>query len=798
MRPWHADDLVGIQFGLLLFMKYAWNQVLCQLHYSIPEESKHGTFVGRIAQDLGLEISDINSKMLRIISRDQKEYFQVNLQNGILFVKHAIDREELCPNSPLCIVSIQVIVDKPVQMHRVDVEIEDINDNYPVFPISEYAISIAESRFPGARFPLEGAIDSDFGTNSITNYELSVNDFFTLEFPKYIHQIRSLELVLKKPLDREEISVHNLTLTAFDGGKPKLSGTAQLIIKVEDANDNAPTFNQPYYQCSVVENAAKGTFVIRINATDLDEGKNQDITYKFSKLVPIQVVSLFSLDSSTGEIEVHGDLDYEESNVFEIQVEAVDSGELPLTGHCKVVVTILDINDNTPEITVTSLSAPIPEDAKPGTIVALVSVYDKDSQQNGKVNCHISEQTVFKINPAYTGDFSLTVIAPLDRETKSEYDVIITAKDEGSPALSASITIHIEVSDINDNAPQFLESITTLFIKENNPPGSHFHTVSAIDLDTGQNSFITYSLIESSIDGIPISSYISINPENGNLFSLLSFDHEQIAYFECHIKVSDAGLPPLSSNLALQIFISDTNDNAPVFTPLDFNSDSRVIITIPKSSQPGDLVTKINAVDLDSGYNAWLSYKFKVPPEHGIFGITQHTGEIQLAQPLTEAESNIFRLVVEVADQGEPPMTAVTEIMISLAETSEVSKLDHRHLTGSTDEFSHANIYLVVGICSVSSIFLIGLVSFTVLKWQKYRDEVNLLRENYKICSNTIGSWVYSQQSQYQYYSNSHQAKNDLMVFPPNYKQPTRNEETAVKQGTIILTSCQDNVVWRL
>ncbi|XP_063784878.1 protocadherin alpha-13-like isoform X13 [Pseudophryne corroboree] len=764
MSSLKQDHLSKRHLVHLFLLQMSWDVVLSQLHYIIPEESKHGTFVGRIAQDLGLEIGEINSRMLRIVSRDEREYFQVNLQNGILFVKETIDRELLCPNTPFCIIPLQVIVDKPVQMYRVDVEIEDINDNSPAFSSSVNNIVMSELRPAGSRFPVEGAIDADLGTNSVTNYEISASDYFALDFQKYMNQIRSLELVLKKSLDRERQSVHNLTLTAYDGGKPRLSGTTQIVIIVEDANDNAPTFSQPFYQCSVTENAVKGTLVIKLNATDLDEGKNGEILYEFSKMVKGDIRNIFSLDKHTGDIRVKDEIDFETSNMYEIQVDAFDNGELQMVGHCKVVVTVVDVNDNPPEMTVTSLSVPVPEDSPQGTTVAIINVHDKDSGSNGKVLCYISEHTPFKINPAFTGDFSLTVNGKLDRETKFQYEVVITARDEGSPPLSVLKTLKVDISDVNDNAPQFLQPVDVIFIRENNPPGSHVYTASASDPDISQNSFITYSIRESTIDGIPISSYISINPENGKVFALVSFDHEQVNYFQCHIKATDAGLHPLSSNLTLNIFIQDINDNAPTFSPLY----SEVTVKAAKSAQPGYLVTKMRAVDLDSGYNAWMSYNFKESYGKSPFVISQQTGEISLKRPFTDSDSEEYRLVVVAQDHGEPVMTAVTQIIISLVESEEEITFFNYESKSNSNDISDANVYLVVAICIISSIFLITLIVFTVLKWQKYRDEVNELKENYKICSNTGGSWMYSQQTQYRVCSNSLQGKNDLIVLTPN------------------------------
>ncbi|KAG8439062.1 hypothetical protein GDO86_005315, partial [Hymenochirus boettgeri] len=481
----------------------------------IPEESKHGTFVGRIAQDLGLQISDINSRRPRIITKDGSNYFQVNLQNGILFVNRVIDREELCPEINICIVQLEVILDKPVQVHHINVEIEDINDNYPVFSSNEFKLQISEVRQTGSFFPLEGAVDADIGTNSITGYELNPNDYFALDVQSYTHKSKSVKLVLKKPLDREQTPIHNITLIAFDSGKPKLSGTAQLLITVEDVNDNAPVFDQAIYRASLLENAIKGTFVIKVNAVDLDEGENSKITYAFNKLVPSTVRSVFNIEEKTGIIRVIGHIDFEKQNIYEIAVEAIDKGPKVMAGHCMVLVNIMDVNDNPPELTVTSLSVPVSEDSPPGTVVAVISVYDRDSDENGKVNCHISPNVPFKITTTVKEYYSLIVNGPLDRERTSAYNLTITATDEGSPSLSITKSIQIQISDVNDNPPSFQQISHVISIKENNPPGSHIYTLSATDSDTSQNSFITYSLTDGSIDGIPISSYISINPENG-------------------------------------------------------------------------------------------------------------------------------------------------------------------------------------------------------------------------------------------------------------------------------------------
>ncbi|XP_075458097.1 protocadherin alpha-6-like isoform X5 [Ascaphus truei] len=687
-----------------------------------------------------------------------------------------IDREELCPEISICIVPLEVIVDKPVQINHIDVEIEDINDNYPVFSSNEFKLVIAESRLLGSRFPLEGAFDADVGTNSVTNYELSSNDFFALDVQTYSHDSKSVQLVLKKPLDREQFPLHNLTLTAFDGGKPKLRGTSQLLITVQDVNDNAPAFDQLFYRANLLENAVKGTFVIKLNATDLDQGENGEIFYSFSNLVPQQVLAIFSIEKHTGIIRVVGEVDFERKNMYEIEIDAIDKGQYSMAGHCKVLVNILDMNDNPPELTVTSLNAPVSEDSSPGTVVAVISVHDRDSGLNGKVNCHISKHIPFTIKSTLREYYSLTVDGPLDRERKSAYDIEITATDEGSPALSVTKAIQIEISDVNDNPPTFLQTSEIISIKENNPPGSHVYTVSASDSDINQNSFITYSLTESTLDGIPISSYISINPENGKLFALLSFDHEQVTYFQCLIKATDAGLPPLSSNLTLNVFIEDINDNAPTVLAPFSSSVARATEMVSRSAKEGQLVTKVKAIDADSGYNAWISYTFKDLAGNTPFAIGHQTGEITVTRSLTESDGDEHRLSILLKDHGDPEMSAMVTLTILLVESVQDLPLERKNHGRKYEDISESNIYLIMSICLISSIFLITIIIYTVLKWHKYTQEINELRQH-NFCSSIAGSWTYTQQRQYKVCLSGVAPKNDLILFTPNYPQSSLQDE---------------------
>ncbi|XP_049989742.1 protocadherin alpha-10-like, partial [Alexandromys fortis] len=355
-----------------------WEAGSGQLHYSVPEEAKHGTFVGRIAQDLGLELAELVPRLFRVASKDRGDLLEVNLQNGILFVNSRIDREALCGRSLECSIHLEVIVDRPLQVFHVEVEVRDINDNPPVFPTAQKSLFVSETRALDSRFSLEGASDADIGTNALLTYRLSSNEYFSLEVPSTDEQVKPLELVLKKPLDRERASELHLVVKATDGGKPELTGTLELHITVLDANDNAPVFDRAVYRARLVENARNGTLVVKLNASDLDEGSNSHILYSFATDVSPKTEATFHIDSVSGEIKVSGKIDFEEASLWKIQAEAVDKGSPPMFGHCTILIEVLDINDNAPELIITSLSLPVREDAALGTVIALISVTDRD------------------------------------------------------------------------------------------------------------------------------------------------------------------------------------------------------------------------------------------------------------------------------------------------------------------------------------------------------------------------------------------------------------------------------------
>uniref|UniRef100_A0A8D1PGG5 Cadherin domain-containing protein n=1 Tax=Sus scrofa TaxID=9823 RepID=A0A8D1PGG5_PIG len=943
----------GLDPGRLLLsflLLAAWEAGSGQVRYSVPEEAKHGTFVGRIAQDLGLEQAELVPRLFRMASKGGGDLLEVNLQNGILFVNSRIDREELCGRSLECSIHLEVIVERPLQVFHVEVEVKDINDNPPVFSLREQKLLISESKQPDSHFPLEGASDADIGENAQLTYRLSQNEYFSLELPTNSKQIKrlslilkksldrektpelnmlltaadggkpeltgtvqlsvrvldtndndpefeqseykvrlmenaakdtlvirlnatdrdegvngevtysltsvkpngrrlftldendgevevkdindnppvfpesekriiiaesrppetrfpldgasdadigvnsaltyqvypndyftldpqnsreqtsSLSLVLRKSLDREEIQEHNLLLTASDGGKPELTGTVQLLITILDVNDNAPEFDQLIYKVRMLESAFNGTLVIKLNATDPDDGTNADIIYSFRRPVSPAVLYAFSINSDSGEIRTKGKLDFEERKLYEISVEAIDKGNIPMAGHCTILVEIVDVNDNAPEITITSLALPIQENAQVGTVIALISVSDRDSGANGQVTCSLTPHVPFKLVSTFKNYYSLVLDGTLDRESVASYELVVSARDGGSPSLWATARVSVEVGDVNDNAPVFAQPEYTVFVKENNAPGCHIFTVSARDADAQENARVAYSLVERRVGERALSSYVSVHAESGQVFALQPLDREELELLQFRVSARDAGAPPLGSNVTLQVFVLDENDNAPALLPQ----------RVARWVGAGQVVAKVRAVDADSGYNAWLSYELQEEEAaapggaRSAFRVGLYTGEISTTRALDEADAARQRLLVLVKDHGEPALTATATVLLWLEDGGAAPKASSRLVVGPAAAAEAAlvdvHVYLVVAICAVSSLLVLTLLVYTALRCSAPRGEGACVPGPARlVCSSAVGSWSSSPRRRRQRVcSGEGPPKADLMAFSPS------------------------------
>ncbi|XP_035016845.2 protocadherin gamma-A12 isoform X32 [Hippoglossus stenolepis] len=680
-------------FVLLLL----WQAANGDVSYSLQEELKRGSHIGNIAKDLNLDMNKLSSRNARVdAAGNRKRYCDISLATGDLIVSDRIDREELCGEKLSCVIKRDLVLENPLELHPFSLHVQDINDNSPQFNEEIINIEIHESADKGARFLIEEAHDADVGQNSVQQYSLKKNDNFILAASG-----NTLELVLDKELDREKQGDMNLLLTALDGGSPQRSGTVVIHVTVLDANDNAPVFSQALYKASLPENSPLDTVVVTVRATDADEGVNGDVTYDFGHVTE-DVKKVFSIDRKNGKITVNGAIDYETVTSYDLRIKAKDG--LGLSSYTKVNIDVTDVNDNVPVIYMKSLINAVPENVSPGTEVGIINVQDADSDSNQKVRCSIQQNVPFKLVPSIKNYYSLVTIGQLDRELVSDYNITITATDEGSPPLSSSKTVQLSVADINDNPPVFEEQSYSAYVTENNKPGSTLCSVTARDPDWRQNGTVVYSLLPGEVNGAQVSSYLSVNGDTGVIHAVRSFDYEQFRSFKVHVMARDNGSPPLSSNVTVSIFISDVNDNSPQILYPAPEGNSFMTELVPKAAHGGSLVSKVIAVDADSGQNAWLSYHIVKSTDPGLFTIGVHSGEIRTQRDISESDSMKQNLIVAVKDNGQPSLSATCSMYLlisdNLAEVPELKDISY------DEKNSKLTSYLIIALVSVSTFFL--------------------------------------------------------------------------------------------
>ena len=700
------------QIGIIVVFVFWIHCTHGDVSYSLPEEIKRGSVIGNIVKDIGLETGKLALRKARIDTEDNaKRYCDINLSTGDLIVSERIDREALCGKKASCVIQHELVLESPMELHRISLHVKDINDNSPLFNEDLVKIEIRESAIRGARFLIEEAHDADVGQNSVQRYSLKDNEHFILSVDG-----NTVELVLDKDLDRENQEEINLILTAMDGGSPPKSGTVGIHVTVLDANDNAPLFSQAVYEASVEENVPLETVVVTVHANDADAGINGEVTYDFGH-VPDDVKNRFSIDRTTGDMRIIGPIDFETETSFELRIKAKDG--LGLSSYTNVIINVIDVNDNVPVINVKSLSDPILENVPQGTEVAIINVQDRDSEKNRQVRCSIQLNAPFKLVPSIKNYYSLVTTTGLDRELVPDYNITIVATDEGSPPLSSSKIIRLAVADVNDNPPSFEEPSYSAYITENIKPGSTLCSVTARDPDWRQNGTVVYSLLPSEVNSSPVSLHISVNRDTGVIHTLKSFDYELFRSFKFQVMARDNGSPPLSSNVTVSVFITDVNDNTPQILYPTPEGNAFKTELVPKVIQGGSLVSKVIAVDGDSGQNAWLSYHIIKSTDPGLFTIGLHSGEIRTQRDISETDSMKQNLVISVTDNGPPPLSATCVVYFLISDNvAEVVEFnDHPH----EESDSKVTFFLIIALVCVSTFFLTFIILILSVRFCRSR-----------------------------------------------------------------------------
>nr|XP_054595137.1 protocadherin-19 isoform X7 [Nothobranchius furzeri] len=747
-----------IQLTALLLLFWVGTEAVINLKYGINEEMKPGSVIGNVTKDAlkqGFQIAP-QPPYLRVISNSEPRWVELS-PAGILTTQMKIDRDVVCRQNPKCIISLEVMSNS-MEICVIKVEIEDLNDNAPRFPTSHIDLEISENASPGTRFPLEGASDPDSGMFGVQSYSITPNELFGLEIKTRGDGSKIAELVVQKSLDRETQSHYTYEISAEDGGDPPKIGAVQLNIKVIDSNDNNPVFDEPVYTVNVMENSPINTLVIDLNATDPDEGTNGEVVYSFNSYVTEKTREAFKIDPRTGIITVNGVLDYETTQIYEIDVQAKDLGPNSIPAHCKVTVNVMDTNDNPPVISLLSLNTEmveVSENAQRGYVIALVRVSDKDSGANGKVQCRLQGNVPFRLQE-YESFSTILVDGRLDREQKDTYNLTIQAEDSGTPPLRVTKSLVVKVTDENDNPPHFLKPHYQEMVMENNLPGSCLLAVSAEDPDLGMNGTVSYSIVPGEIKHMDVNTYVSINP-SGRIYSMRSFDHEYTRTFDFKVLARDNGNPSLSSNATVRIVVLDVNDNTPVMTsPPLVNGTAEV--SIPRNAGVGYMVTQVKADDYDEGENGRLTYTIS-EGDRAFFEIDQVNGEVRSTKMFGENAKPTYEITVVARDHGKPSLSASAYIVVYLS-----PDLNAQETIGAVN----LSLIFIIALGSIAAILFITMI-FVAVKCK--RDNKEIRTYNCRVAEYSYGNQKKSSKKK-------KLSKNDIRLVPRDVEETDKMNVT--------------------
>ncbi|XP_027901341.1 protocadherin-16-like [Xiphophorus couchianus] len=526
-----------------------------------------------------------------------------------------------------------------------DIIVQDINDNAPVFNQSRYHAIISENLQPGSNILQVFATDADEGDNGLVLYEINRRQSDPDRY--FVVDTRSGIITLNKPLDFEMRRVHELVVQAQDNATHPEVTNAFVTIHVRDYNDNQPTMTIIFLSEDgsprISEGAQPGQYVARISVTDPDYGEYANVNVsleggdgKFGLTTKDSIIYLVCVDQI---------LDREERDTYELRVMATDSGTPPLRAESSFVIQVTDINDNPPLFDQPVYRQVIPEVVFPGSFVLQVTARDKDQGPNGDINYSILQDpsgyySWFSID-SITG--IITTLSQLDYEKNPSPSITVVATDGGKPPLSSTSVVNILLQDINDNEPVFEKNFYNVSIKENTAPGTCILQVTATDADGGSFGSVSYSLGSGSNSAVP--SHFTIGKQTGQICINAPLDRDQGPdSFDFTVTAVDGG--GLSSVAYVKVDLVDINDNRPAFYPLSY------AVSLSTQSAPGTSVVRVMAYDPDSGENGKITYKTVPGGASPYFTLNKDTGVISLSRSVYGKVNSIIPMVISAQDGG--------------------------------------------------------------------------------------------------------------------------------------------------
>ena len=655
--------------------------------YYLDEERPNMTFVGNIGNDSNLlsEIGDTDPSLIfSFIStgRQYSQYFSLNEQTSNLFTRTVIDREQVCEFMEVCMLSLQVAVKSTLgsffRILKVNVYIKDLNDHSPVFDIPSLILPISETVLVGTSFAIEGARDKDTSPEfSLKSYEIEGSESlekigipFTVQFVKHLDGSSTVRLFVTEPLDREKIESYDIEIIAKDGATPPRTGTLPVHINITDENDNPPMFSSATYYVNITETFPVFGTIITLNAVDPDYGNNGRVGYRFSPLQSADNFRYFTIDETTGKISTKEKIVYSPGKKFSLIVEAFDFApeSSRLTSQTMVVVEIENEGNTPPQIKISILSgAEVSELANIGTVVAYVRIEDHDSGRQGIVGC-IIESINFDLEPIAMNQYKVVVSSQLDYEKRKTQNVTVHCQDDGMPPLQASQTFIATTLDENDHSPIFMQSYYSLSVRENVPVGQILSTVNVTDYDTGLNSKV-YFEVSHDVRDIFYFDNFTTPPNFANLRINKTLDREDKSSYLFPVYAIDKGHPAKTGTATISLYLTDVNDENPVFTEEPFHLSVRE--HLPANIRIGNLT----AFDSDLGINAQVL--FEIHPEDGNsvpFSVSRD-GVVRTKKDLDREEHVQYEFRVLVADRGVPTLSSTGTVIVRVTDVNDNSPM---------------------------------------------------------------------------------------------------------------------------
>ncbi|XP_059502537.1 protocadherin Fat 3a isoform X5 [Stegostoma tigrinum] len=562
-----------------------------------------------------------------------------------VYVKRPLDREE----QDIYFLNITATDGLFVSRAVVEVRVLDANDNSPICDQVTYTETILEDITPNEVILRIGARDIDVGFNAEIRYSLhgTGSENFFLE-PEY-GELKTLSV-----LDREETEVYNLIARATDGGGRYCQ--SGIVLLLEDVNDNPPIFSSNHYTQSVYENTAIKVLLSKVEATDPDAGPNRDVEY----VLVDSADGFFSIDKYSGIISLEKALDREQQVLYNLTVKATDQGtSRKLSAFTTVSIVVLDINDNPPVFERQDYLATIAEDVGLGTEVIVLYAASKDFGANAEITYNIrsgNEHGKFKIDPQKG---IVSVIEYLDYETCKGYYLTVEARDGGSPSLSAVTTVNVNITDVNDNAPEFSREIYNAVISEDASIGDSVVKVLAEDCDSEINAQIHFSIVNGDPD-----NYFNISPVTGLIKVKERLDREKISGYSLTVQAKDTGTHSMSSTVTVNIDVSDINDNPPDFIPANYSA------VIQENKSVGTNILHLSVTDKDSSHNGPPFIFTIVAGNDGNEFVLDQQGVLRSTIVFKQRDATEYLLHVQAEDSGKPPLSSSTYILVNVIEES--------------------------------------------------------------------------------------------------------------------------------